>query len=89
VAIRRRVIVHGRVQGVYFRGSTLEEARVAGVRGWVRNLHDGRVEAVFEGSESAVARLVAFCGRGPRFASVDRVEVFEEPPEDLPGFRIA
>lgn len=85
---RRRVVVHGRVQGVWFRGSTLEEARAAGVQGWVRNLADGHVEAVFEGRPEDVERLVEFCRRGPRFASVTRVEAFEEEPEGLREFLI-
>ena len=76
------------MQGVWFRGSTEEAARSAGVRGWVRNLPDGRVEAVFEGEREAVEALLAFCRRGPPHARVERVEVFEEPPEGLPAFRI-
>jgi len=82
------VIVSGRVQGVWFRGSTEAEARVAGVCGWVRNLADGRVEAVFEGPAPAVDALVAFCRRGPRHARVEGIEVFEEAPEGLAGFRV-
>jgi len=84
--VRRRVVVHGRVQGVFFRGATEAEARAAGVAGWVRNRPDGTVEAVFEGPEAAVARLVAFCARGPRAARVDRLETFDEPPEGLTRF---
>jgi acylphosphatase len=86
--VRRRVIVHGRVQGVWFRGSTQAEARAAGVSGWVRNRPDGTVEAVFEGSEEAVGRLVAWCGRGPRGARVARLETFEEPPEGIVDFAV-
>ena len=86
--VRRRVIVSGRVQGVWFRGSTEAEAHAAGVRGWVRNLADGRVEAVFEGPAPAVDALVAFCRRGPRHARVEGVELFEEAPEGLAGFRV-
>ena len=86
--VRRRVIVHGRVQGVWFRGATQAEARAAGVAGWVRNRADGTVEAVFEGPPERVAALVAFCGRGPRAARVDRLETFEEPPEGLPTFEL-
>ena len=82
------MIVHGRVQGVWFRGSTELEARAAGLAGWVRNRPDGTVEAVFEGPEEAVARLVAYCRQGPRSARVDRLEEFEEPPEGLSGFRV-
>jgi len=86
--VRRRVIVEGRVQGVWFRGATEAEARTAGVCGWVRNCPDGSVEAAFEGCAAAVEALVAFCRRGPRHARVDRVEVFDEAPEGLRGFRV-
>jgi acylphosphatase len=86
--IRRRVVVHGRVQGVFFRGATREEARRLGARGWVRNREDGAVEAVFEGEPSAVLALVRFCRRGPGPARVERVESFEEEPEGLAGFEI-
>ncbi len=86
--VRRRVIVHGRVQGVFFRGTTEVEAARRGVAGWVRNRSDGCVEAVFEGDPDAVAALVAFCGRGPRHALVSRIEVLEEAPEGLRGFQV-
>jgi acylphosphatase len=85
--VRRRVIVHGRVQGVYFRGTTEAEAAARGVAGWVRNRADGSVEAVFEGDPESVEALVAFCGRGPRHARVARIEVLEEAPEGLRAFR--
>jgi acylphosphatase len=86
--IRRRVIVHGRVQGVFFRDSTRRMAQQRGVAGWVSNRSDGAVEAVFEGDTEAVERLVAFTGEGPRGAQVERVEVSEEEPEGLTGFSI-
>jgi acylphosphatase len=86
--LRRRVIVHGRVQGVSFRASTREAARRAGAQGWVRNLADGGVEAVFEGDPAAVATLLAFCREGPTWAEVDDVEVFAEPPQGVSGFEI-
>jgi acylphosphatase len=85
---RRHVIVHGRVQGVFFRDSVRRLAEQHGVRGFVRNTHDGTVEAVFEGEADAVERLVAFCRRGPRGAEVERVDVQEEAPEGLAGFRV-
>ena len=58
---RRRAVIHGRVQGVFFRSSTVERARQVGVSGWVRNRQDGTVEAVFEGSEAQVAEMVRYC----------------------------
>ena len=86
--IRRRVTVHGFVQGVFFRDSVRRRAESAGVGGWVRNNRDGSVEAVLEGEEEAVQRVLAFCRRGPRGAQVDRVEVAEEAPSGLQGFEI-
>ena len=86
--VRRRVIVHGRVQGVFFRDSVRRRAERAGVRGWVANRPDGTVEAAFEGRDEDVAVLVDYCGRGPERAEVMRVEVFEEEPEGDEGFRI-
>ena len=87
--ICRRVVVRGRVQGVFFRGATREEARRAGVRGWVRTREDGAVEAVFEGAPDAVERLVAFCRRGPPAARVEAVEVAPAEPPGEDGFRVA
>jgi acylphosphatase len=86
--IRRRVVAHGFVQGVYFRDTTRQRARRHGVAGWVRNTHDGTVEAVFEGPEDAVERMVEFMRQGPRGARVDRVEVLEEELEGLVGFEV-
>jgi acylphosphatase len=86
--IRLRVVVRGRVQGVWFRGSTGEAARAAGVAGWVRNRADGSVEAVFEGERTAVERLVTFCREGPPQARVDAVQTAEETPEGLSGFEV-
>jgi acylphosphatase len=87
--IRRRVVVHGRVQGVFFRDTARRMARSRGVSGWVRNTPDGTVEAVFEGPPDAVDVLVRWCEQGPRGAFVDRVDVTEEKPEGLEGFRVA
>jgi acylphosphatase len=84
--IRRRVVVHGRVQGVFFRDSVRRLAEREGVAGWARNVPDGTVEAVFEGVPAAVERLVGFCRLGPPHASVERVDVREEEPEGLIGF---
>ena len=86
--IRRRVRVHGQVQGVFFRNSVRRRADSHGVAGWARNCPDGTVEAVFEGQPEAVEQLVEFCRRGPSRAQVDRVEVAEEPPEGLSDFRV-
>jgi acylphosphatase len=86
--IRRHVVVRGLVQGVFFRDSVRRQAIALGVHGWVRNAHDGAVEAVFEGEPEAVERLVAFCRRGPRGARVDDVEVSEESVAGLSGFVI-
>jgi acylphosphatase len=86
--IRRRAIVHGRVQGVFFRDTTRRHAAALGVAGWVRNRPDGTVEAVFEGESEAVEAMLAFCREGPRGARVERVEVTDEVPEDLSGFQV-
>jgi acylphosphatase len=86
--IRRRVVVHGLVQGVFFRDSTRRLAQRHEVAGWVSNRPDGAVEAVFEGEADAVERLVAFSRKGPRGAQVDSVEVIEEEAEDLRGFAV-
>jgi acylphosphatase len=87
-AVRRRVVVHGHVQGVFFRDTTRREASRRGVSGWVSNRHDGAVEAVFEGSPDAVEAMVEFCSSGPRGADVERVETSEEEPEGLRGFDV-
>jgi acylphosphatase len=86
--IRRRVVVHGHVQGVFFRDTTRRLAQQHGVAGWVTNRWDGAVEAVFEGGENAVERLVAFMREGPRGAQVQNVEVETEEPEGLRGFNV-
>ena len=85
---RARVIVEGRVQGVWFRDSTRREAASLGVAGWVRNLPDGRVEAVFEGEPESVAGMVAWSARGPERAVVTSVERHAEEPEGLVGFEV-
>jgi len=86
--IRRRVVVHGHVQGVFFRESVRRGALARGVAGWVRNNPDGTVEAVFEGEDADVERLVALCHEGPRGARVDRVDVTYGEPEGIPGFSV-
>lgn len=86
--LRCRVVVHGRVQGVFFRDSCRAEAEAAGVAGWVRNAPDGTVEAVFEGAPDAVRRLVDWCREGPSSASVTGADVTEQPHEGLSGFEV-
>jgi acylphosphatase len=86
--IRRRVVVHGHVQGVFFRDSTRRLAERESVAGWVTNRADGAVEAVFEGEPDAVERLIRFAREGPRGASVERVDIVEEEPEGLRGFAV-
>jgi acylphosphatase len=86
--VRRRVSVAGRVQGVWFRESCRDQAQAAGVAGWVRNLGDGQVEVVLEGSPGAVDEVLAWCRRGPRRARVDRVDVVDEAPVGEQGFRV-
>jgi acylphosphatase len=87
-AVRRRVVVRGYVQGVFFRDSCRREARSRGVAGWVTNRHDGAVEAAFEGEPGAVAAMVDWCSRGPRGADVDSVDETAEEPEGLSQFEI-
>ena len=86
--VRYRVLVSGRVQGVFFRDTCRRLAQENGVSGWVRNLPDGRVEAVFEGSPQNVARLVDWSRHGPRLAQVENIGIHPEPPEGLPDFQI-
>jgi acylphosphatase len=86
--IRRRVVVHGLVQGVFFRDTCRREARAAGVAGWVRNRSDGTVEAAFEGPEAAVRRMVDWCREGPSYAEVERVDVHDEQPTGEVGFAV-
>jgi len=85
---RAHVFVSGRVQGVFFRATTRDTAREEGVDGWVRNLQDGRVEAVFEGAPDAVERMIEFCREGSPAANVEDVSVEYEPPEGFDGFEI-
>jgi acylphosphatase len=85
---RRRVLVRGNVQGVFFRDSCRQKARSRGVAGWVTNRPDGAVEAVFEGDAGAVQAMVDWCGQGPRGAEVESVDESTEEPEGLSGFDI-
>jgi acylphosphatase len=86
--IRRRAVVRGRVQGVFFRDSVRERAQAHGVAGWVCNRSDGAVEAVLEGPAEAVDRVLRFLEIGPQRAQVESVDVSEEPPEGLSGFQV-
>jgi acylphosphatase len=87
--VRAHVYISGRVQGVFFRDSTKKRADFLGVTGWVRNLPDGRVEAVFEGPGEAVRSMIEWCHKGPPAARVERVEVhFEVPTNRYVDFRI-
>ena len=86
--VRYRVVVTGRVQGVWFRDSCRREAVARGVNGWVANRADGTVDAVFEGPEAEVAQCVAWCRQGPPRAVVTGIDVTEEPPRGDVGFRV-
>jgi acylphosphatase len=87
--VRRKVVVRGEVQGVFFRDSTSKEAQSRGVSGWVRNRDDGAVEAVFEGPAEAVEAMVEWCRRGPSRADVEDMDVsLDEDPDGLEGFEV-
>ncbi|MEV4618430.1 acylphosphatase [Asanoa sp. NPDC049573] len=86
--IRRRVVVSGRVQGVFFRDTCRREAMATGVTGWVRNLADGTVEAAFEGPPGAVERMVKWTREGPPDAVVYDTSVTDEPPEGDDTFTV-
>jgi acylphosphatase len=86
--VSRRAVVHGRVQGVFFRDTTRRRAQELGLGGWVRNCRDGTVEALFEGPAEAVEAAIDFCRRGPSRAEVSEVEVFDEEPAGLAGFEV-
>jgi acylphosphatase len=86
--VRKRLVVRGHVQGVFFRETTRREAKRRGVAGWVRNLPDGTVEAVLEGEPGAVERVADLCRSGPPGARVVRVDVEGETPEGLSGFEV-
>jgi len=81
--------IEGRVQGVFYRASTMEEAQRLGLAGWVRNLPDGRVELVAQGPEDRIDELLKWCRKGPPGARVDRIQVIEEPePGEFNGFYV-
>ncbi len=86
--IRRRLVITGLVQGVFFRDSTRRRAEIRGVAGWAANRADGAVEVVLEGPPDAVEAVVEYCRLGPSRAEVDSVEMREEEPEGLRGFAV-
>jgi acylphosphatase len=88
VTIARRVVVQGRVQGVFFRETARRRARRAGVAGWVRNTEDGSVEAWFEGDPDDVEVMLHFAETGPSGAYVEKVDVEDVDPQDLRGFDV-
>jgi len=84
-----RIFVSGRVQGVFFRANTRDKANELGLKGWVRNLPDGRVEVVAEGERPALKRLIEFCRKGPEGAKVENIEIeWEEPGNEFETFEI-
>jgi acylphosphatase len=85
---RVHVSISGEVQGVFFRYETRQRARELGIAGWVRNVPDGRVEAVFEGPDDAVDEMLAWCRQGPDQADVREVDVRDEDPEGLDSFEV-
>lgn len=86
--VRYRLLISGRVQGVLFRDTCRRVAQQHGVSGWVRNMPDGRVEAVFEGAAEDVGHMVEWSRQGPRSAVVEDVRVRPEPPEGISGFQV-
>ena len=86
---RAHVLVSGQVQGVFFRDSTRQKAEELGLAGWVKNVPDGRVEALFEGPSEKVREMVRWCEEGPRHASVENVNTnFESAGGDLETFEV-
>ena len=86
---RAHVLISGRVQGVWFRASTRDKAKELGIKGWVRNTPDGKVEAVFEGSREKVEEIIKWCHKGPVLARVTNVEVkWEKPKNEFEDFKI-
>ncbi|MCX9010187.1 MAG: acylphosphatase [Candidatus Methanoperedens sp.] len=87
--IRAHIFVMGKVQGVFFRSGTRDKALELGIAGWVRNLDDGQVEAVFEGEKENVEKIVEWCRRGPQYAQVEKVEVVpEDYKAEFKGFTV-
>jgi acylphosphatase len=87
-SVRKRVLVSGRVQGVWYRGAMQSEARSLGLVGWVKNLPDGRVEAVVQGTTESVSEILRWCETGPPAASVSSVDSRDEPVSELTDFDV-
>ncbi len=87
-SVARRVVIHGHVQGVFFRDSLRRVGARHGVSGWAGNRPDGTVEAVLEGPPEGVEAAVAFCREGPRGAHVEHIDVQELAPHGLAGFQV-
>ena len=86
---RVHILISGEVQGVFFRSNTRDFANGLGLKGWVRNLTDGRVEVVAEGEKSLLERLIEFCRKGPPGANVENLEIeWEENKDEFEGFDI-
>lgn len=85
---KAHLLISGRVQGVFYRAFTKEVAESLGLKGWVRNLRDGRVEAVFEGDEDKISIAIERCKEGPPYAKVDNIEITWSEPEGLVDFEI-
>jgi acylphosphatase len=86
--VRAHVLIEGRVQGVFYRASTQQAAQAWGILGWVRNLPDGRVEAVFQGNQTNIEKMVTWCHQGPANAEVTHVTVDWQAPQSEEAFRI-
>ena len=83
------VLISGRVQGVFFRANTKQQAEMLGLSGWVRNTKDGKVEAIFEGEEEVLDQIIKWCHRGPSLSKVDKVDVKkQEPTNEYDDFSI-
>jgi acylphosphatase len=84
--VRKRLLVTGRVQGVFYRVTCRREAEARGVAGSAQNLPDGSVEVILEGERAMVEEMISWCRKGPAHARVEDVQIFDEPPEGNPGF---
>lgn len=86
--MRVHVFIKGKVQGVFFRKNTKNKADELGISGWVKNLADGRVEAVFEGEKNKVKKMIDWCYKGSSASKVEKIEVNKQKEQDLKGFQI-